>query len=100
MIRGTNFLFVSINRSRILFVSMFFLSVNMFIIYHLSQPGAASIYHEGMSKVNFSTVHLELDITELRVVYHAAQVRGQSGQRHLKETHQHKTSVQDKIWNY
>lgn len=42
--------------------------------YHFCQQGAASIHHEGTSKVDLSTVHLELQITELRVVHHAAQV--------------------------
>lgn len=42
--------------------------------YHFCQQGAASVHHEGMSKVDLPTVHLELHITELRVVHHAAQV--------------------------
>lgn len=42
--------------------------------YHFCQQGAAGICHEGMSEVDLSTVHLELHITELRVVHHAAQV--------------------------
>lgn len=42
--------------------------------YHFCQQGAASVHHEGMSKVDLSAVHLELHIAELRVVHHAAQV--------------------------
>lgn len=42
--------------------------------YHFCQQGAASIHHEGMSMIDFSTVHLKLHITKLRVVDHAAQV--------------------------
>lgn len=42
--------------------------------YHLCQEGAASIHHEGMGEVDLSAVHLELQVTELRVVHHAAQV--------------------------
>ena len=42
--------------------------------YHFGQQGAAGVHHEGMGKVDVSTVDLDLHITELRVVHHAAQV--------------------------
>jgi len=40
-----------------------------------------------VSGVDLSTVHLQLQVTELRVVHQAAQVGGQSGQRHLERKH-------------
>lgn len=41
------------------------------VIYHLCQQGTASVQHEGVCKVDFASVHLELHITQLRVVNHA-----------------------------
>lgn len=53
-------------------------------LYHFCQQGAACIHHEGVSEVDVAVVHLELQVAELRVVHHAAEVRAQSGQRHLE----------------
>lgn len=49
-------------------------------IYHFCQQGAACINHEGVSEVDVAAVHLELQVAELRVVHHAAEVRAQFGQ--------------------
>lgn len=42
--------------------------------YHFSQQGAAGVQHEGVCVEQFSTVHLELHVAELRVVHHPTEV--------------------------
>lgn len=56
----------------------------LYCSYHFCQEGAACINHEGMRIEDLATVHLELPVTQLRVVHHAAQIWCQGGQRPLQ----------------
>lgn len=58
----------------------------------MSQQRAAGVEHERVSEVDVAVVHLQLHVTELRVVHHAAQISAQPGHARLRRTAQSKTN--------